>query len=90
MKRCYIGVGGIGCRLLQKYKKTRNAQDRFVYIDAAPDDLHCLGERTGECYALTNQKYGCSLRIIGKDEIKAVIYNGAIPNFIDDFFLQMS
>ena len=87
MKRCYIGVGGIGCRLLQEYEKTRNDQDRFIYIDAVPDDLHYLGERTGECYALTNQKYGCSLRIIGKDEIKAVIYNGAMPKFIDDFFL---
>lgn len=87
MKRCYVGVGGIGCSLLKEYEKTRNGQDKFIYIDAVPDDLHCLDEKTGECYALTNQKYGCSLRIIGKDEIKAVIYNGAMPKFIDDFFL---
>ena len=87
MKRCYVGVGGIGCRLLKEYEKASINQDRFVYIDATPDDLHCLDEKTGESYALTNQKYGCSLRIIGKDEIKAVIYNGAMPNFIDDFFL---
>lgn len=87
MKRCYVGVGGIGCRLLKEYEENYNSQDRFIYIDAVPDDLHCLDEKTGECYALTNQKYGCSLRIIGKDEIKAVIYNGAMPNFIDNFFL---
>lgn len=84
MKRCYIGVGGIGCRLLKEYEKTQN-QDRYIYIDA---DLHCLGKGTEECYALTNQKYGCSLRIIGKDEIKSVIYNDAMPKFIDDFFLS--
>lgn len=87
MKRCYVGVGGIGCRLLKEYEKASINQDRFVYIDATPDDLHCLDEKTGESYALTNQKYGCSLRIIGKDEIKSVIYNGTMPNFIDDFFL---
>lgn len=84
MKRCYVGVGGIGCRLLKEYEKIQN-QDRYIYIDA---DLHCLGEGTEECYALTNQKQGCSLRIIGKDEIKSVIYNDAMPKFIDDFFLS--
>ena len=87
MKRCYVGVGGIGCRLLKEYEKAKNGQDKFIYIGAVPDDLQCLDEKTGECYALTNQKYGCSLRIIGKDEIKSVIYNGTMPNFIDDFFL---
>ena len=39
MKRCYVGVGGIGCRLLKEYEKIQN-QDRYIYIDA---DLHCLG-----------------------------------------------
>lgn len=43
---------------------------------------------TVENYALTNQKNGCSLRIIGKDEIKAVIYNGSMPNFVDEYFLD--
>jgi len=85
MRRCYIGVGGIGCRILKEYEKEQNSQDRFVYFDAVPDDLHHLGD--GEKYALTTQKNGCAQRIIGKDEIKAVIYNGAMPNIIDDFFL---
>lgn len=85
MVHCYIGVGGIGCRLLKEYEKTQNNQARFIYIDAVPDDLHCLGD--GENYALTNQKNGCTQRIIGKDEIKAVIYNGSMPNIVDDFFL---
>ena len=85
MKHCYIGVGGIGCRLLKEYEENHNSQDRFIYIDAVPDDLHCLGE--GENYALTNQKNGCTQRIIGKDEIKAVIYNGTMPDFVDEFFL---
>ena len=85
MSHCYIGVGGIGCRLLKEYEKNHNGQDRFIYIDAVPSDLHCLGD--GECYALTNQRNGCSLRIVGKDEIKAVIYNGSMPKFVDDFFL---
>lgn len=40
MRRCYVGVGGIGYRLLKEYEKTRNGKDRFVYIDATTDDLH--------------------------------------------------
>jgi len=87
MNHCYIGVGGIGCRLLKEYEKVQNKQDRFIYIDAVPADLHCLDEGANECYALTNQKNGCSMRIVGKDEIKAIIYNGSMPEFIDDFFL---
>lgn len=86
MKRCYIGVGGIGCRLLKEYEEKHNSQDRFIYIDAVQNDLQNLGP--GENYALTNQKNGCTQRIIGKDEIKAVIYNGLMPNFIDEFFLE--
>lgn len=58
MKHCYIGVGGIGCRLLKEYEENHNSQDRFIYIDAVPDDLQCLDDKLGECYALTNQKYG--------------------------------
>lgn len=85
MNSCYIGVGGIGCRTLKEYEKT-GAKGRFIYIDAVPEDLEHLG--TGEKYALTNQKNGCSQRIIGKDEIKAVIYNGMMPEFIDEFFLD--
>lgn len=86
MSRCYIGVGGIGCRLLKKFESTQqDTCDRFIYIDAVPDDLHYLGQ--GENYALTNQKNGCAQRIIGKDEIKAVIYNGTMPDFVDEFFL---
>lgn len=86
MKRCYVGIGGIGSRLLKEYEKTQGHQDRFIYIDAVPSDLHFLGE--GENYALTNQKNGCTQRIIGKDEIKAVIYNGSMPDFVDEFFLN--
>ena len=52
MKRCYVGVGGIGCRLLKEYEKAKNGQDKFIYIGAVPDDLQCLDEKTGECYAL--------------------------------------
>ncbi len=85
MCRCYIGVGGIGCRLLKEYEKSHSTQDKFIYIDAVPADLQSLGK--GANYALTNQKNGCAQRIIGKDEIKAVIYNGSMPNFIDLFFL---
>lgn len=85
MRSCYIGVGGIGCRQLKKFEKEGNNQGRFIYMDAVPEDLRYLGE--GENYALTNQKNGCGQRIIGKDEIKAVIYNGAMPNFLDEFFL---
>lgn len=86
MKHCYIGIGGIGCRLLREFKEKHNSQDRFIYIDA-DQSLLCLGEGIEECYILTNQKYGCSMRHIGKDEIKSVIYNGSMPNFVDDFFL---
>ena len=83
--RCFIGVGGVGCQTLKDYERTQNNQDRFIYIDAVKDDLDLLD--SGECYPLTNQKDGCSQRMIGKDEIKAVIYNGAMPDFVDDFFL---
>lgn len=86
MVYCYIGVGGIGCHLLKEYEEIQNNKERFIYIDAVPDDLHCLGD--GENYALTNQKNGCTQRIIGKDEIKAVIYNGSMPNFVDEYFLD--
>ncbi|MBQ9922366.1 MAG: toll/interleukin-1 receptor domain-containing protein [Clostridia bacterium] len=86
MKKCYIGVGGIGCRLLRECEKTQNEQNRFIYIDAVPDDSYDLGG--GEVYALTNQKNGCAQRIVGKDEIKAIIYNGTIPDFVDDYFLS--
>ena len=86
MNRCFVGIGGIGCRLLKEHEKLQNNQDRFVYMDAVSDDLRLLGD--GENYALTNQKNGCTQRIIGKDEIKAVIYNGSMPDFIDQFFLS--
>lgn len=87
MNRCYIGVGGIGCRLLKKFESTQqDTRDRFIYIDAVPHDLHALG--AAEVYALTNQQNGCGQRIIGKDEIKAVIYNGSMPDFVDAFFLK--
>lgn len=84
MNRCYVGVGGIGCRTLKEYENT-GAKGRFIYIDAVPADLEHL--ESGECYALTKQKNGCTQRIIGKDEIRVVIYNGLMPNFIDEFFL---
>ncbi len=79
MNYCYIGVGGIGCRTLKEYEIVSNHNSRFIYIDAVPGDLNCLG--AGERYALTNQKNGCFQRIIGKDEIKAVIYNGSYAKF---------
>ena len=71
MNRCYVGVGGIGCRTLKEYENT-GAKGRFIYIDAVPADLEHL--ESGECYALTKQKNGCTQRIIGKDEIRVVIY----------------
>lgn len=86
MNYCYIGVGGIGCRTLKEYEIVSNHNSRFIYINAVSGDLNCLG--AGERYALTNQKNGCFQRIIGKDEIKAVIYNGSMPNFVDEFFLR--
>lgn len=86
MKHCYIGVGGIGCRLLKQHEKTQARQDRFIYIDSVPGELSILGP--GENYALSKQKNGCTQRMICKDEIKAVIYNGSMPDFVNDFFLN--
>lgn len=86
MKRCYIGVGGIGCRQLKEYEKRQDNTDRYVYMDAVSEDLEWLED--GERYALTKQKFGCFQRIVGKDEIKAIIYDNAMPKIVDEFFLS--
>lgn len=85
MRKCYIGIGGLGTKLLKEFEESHSCGDMFVYIDAVPEDLAALGE--GRRYALSNQKHGCYQRIVGKDEIKAIIYNGRMPDFIDDYFL---
>lgn len=86
MKKCYIGLGGIGCKTLRKFEENVISDSKFVYLDAVLEDLNELGEC--EKYAVTNQKFGCYQRFIGKDEIKAAIYSGQMPDFIDDFFLN--
>ncbi len=72
--------------LVNQHESLDQNKNRHIYIDAVPSDLHNLG--FGERYALTKQRNGCFQRIIGKDEIKSVIYNGDMPNFVDDFFLS--
>ena len=86
MKKLYIGVGGIGCKLLKNFEEEANNDYKYVYLDAVPEDLAHL--ESGERYALTKQKNGCYQRIVGKDEIKAVIYSGQMPDFIDDDCLE--
>lgn len=86
MRKCYIGVGGLGCKLLREFEESAPAGARYIYIDVVQGDLDCLGD--GEHYALDRQKDSYIFRGIGKDSIRAAIYRGKMPDFVDSFFLE--
>lgn len=85
MNKCFIALGGLGCKLLKEYEVANSPETyKFIYMDS---DL-ANNSNDNHRYILTTQRDGCAIRIIGKDEIKALIYNGEMPDFIDDFFLS--
>jgi len=85
MNKCFIALGGLGCNLLKEFetRNTPNDNYKFIYMDSDVAN----GNNEDQRYILTNQRYGCAARIVGKDEIKSLIYNGEMPDIIDPFFM---
>ncbi|MBQ8830759.1 MAG: TIR domain-containing protein [Oscillospiraceae bacterium] len=87
MKKCYIGVGGVGCRALKEFVRFSDSDGvRFLYVDSDKRENHEFDD-SDERVLFENYPYGTGcLRALGRDMFRHSLYKGEFPDVVDDFF----
>lgn len=87
MKKLYVAVGGIGCRLLKELSKRKKEHtSRYLYFDTDVSSMD-LYDDSDERFLFKDYPYGTGcLRSLGRDMFRTYLYSGEIPFVVDEFF----
>lgn len=87
MKKLYVAVGGIACRLVKELSKSKKENtSRYLFFDTDVSSMD-LYDDSDERFLFKDYPYGTGcLRSLGRDMFRTYLYSGEIPFAVDEFF----
>lgn len=88
MKKLYVAVGGIACRLVKELSNSKeDNSSRYLYFDTDVSSEDYLYDDSDIRFVFRDYPYGTAcLRSLGRDMFRTYLYSGEIPFVVDEFF----